>query len=124
MESSRSPLQIGQDGERIAEEALKRQGYRILERNHRNRIGEIDLIAEEGDELVFVEVKTRRPGEIGNPAEFVDLFKQSKLARTALGYLSQKRLDEAPCRFDVVCVTPLPDGDPQVEIIRSAFVVE
>ena len=83
---------------------LKTQGYQILERNYRCKKGEIDLIAREGQYLVFVEVKYRRTGQKGDPAEAVDYRKQKKISKVAEYYCWKKRKLNQPCRFDVICV--------------------
>jgi putative endonuclease len=95
----------GRRGEDEAASALTRRGLTIVDRNVRSRLGEIDLIARDGQTLVFVEVKSRR-GSGGDPPEAaVTPEKQRRLARLALGYLKMKRLGDVPCRFDVVAVT-------------------
>lgn len=77
----------------------------VLKRNLRSRLGEIDLLAREGQTLVFVEVKARR-GSPGDPPEAaVDARKRARLSRLALGYLAARRLGERSCRFDVVGVS-------------------
>ncbi len=95
---------LGRAGENVAARFLWRQGYRILERGHRQRLGEIDLIALDGRQLVFVEVKTWRSDDHADPAEAVDFRKQEKLTRAALTYLKEKQLLEQPARFDVVSI--------------------
>src|SRR5215471_13773746 len=96
---------IGHDWEREAERALVAERYTILERNFRTRDGEIDLIAEDGGVLCFVEVKGRRSGAFGSPAEAVTLEKQRRIARAAQVYLGRsRRSSRRMCRFDVVCV--------------------
>src|SRR3989338_4420675 len=89
----------GKRGERIAEDYLKKQGYRILERNYRCSFGEIDLIAEDGSTLVFVEVKWRKDASCGYPEEAVHHKKIEQLGRLASHYLSRAKKDR-PCRFD------------------------
>ena len=90
---------------------LKTQGYQILERNYRCKKGEIDLIAREGQYLVFVEVKYRSTNESGLPEEAVDLRKQRQISRVAAWYLTEKGLDiYTPCRFDVVAIDPALPG--------------
>jgi putative endonuclease len=102
---------------------LGRRGYKIVDCNYRCRLGEIDLIAKDGDTLVFVEVRSHKSLDFGTPAESVTLTKQQKLIRTARIYLSQKQLEDASCRFDVAEVTF--DGDKaKVEIIKDAFGAE
>jgi putative endonuclease len=117
---------LGTEGEEIAVRYLKRRGYRILERNYRIRLGEIDIIAEQGTDLVFVEVKTRADAQFGSPFESVTLPKQRQLAKVALEYLSRKNWHNRPARFDVVGVrvtTPdaLRPGDASIELVQNAF---
>ncbi|GHO91387.1 UPF0102 protein [Reticulibacter mediterranei] len=95
---------LGQTGERLAAERLVQCGYRILERNVRSRYGEIDIVAEEGDDLVFVEVKTRRGVAYGLPEEAVTVRKQQKLIELALYYLDAHACSERSWRIDVVAV--------------------
>ena len=113
-------IQYGQEGEAIAARYLKRNGYKILERNYRNRIGEIDIIAEEKGTLVFVEVKTRRNDRFGNPKWAVTFRKQQKISMVALSYLKELRMSNRKARFDVVTVTE-DLKKPTVEIVRNAF---
>ena len=103
--------------ENLVAEYLKTQGYEILEKNYRCRIGEIDLIAKEGETLVFVEVKYRRNDKMGDPKEAVDRKKQEKISMTASYYLMREcgRMD-IPCRFDVAAVL----GE-QIEVVKNAF---
>ncbi|MGH7266874.1 MAG: YraN family protein [Candidatus Rokuibacteriota bacterium] len=115
----------GRTGEDLAARFLERQGLRILERNLRSRLGEIDLVARDGATLVFVEVKTRRPGAADPPQASVDGRKQRRLARLALNYLARRGLGDLGCRFDVVAVTVGPDGRaPVVEHFRGAFLAD
>lgn len=95
---------LGRTGERLAAEELIRRGYRLLERNFRCRYGEIDIVAEEGDDLVFVEVKTRRGVAYGLPEEAVTLRKQRKLVELAWYYLDLHSCSERSWRIDVVAV--------------------
>ena len=118
--SSDPRRQLGDQGEDLAVAALKKQGYKILERNYVTPLGEIDLIAKEGKTVVVVEVKTRRGSRFGAPQEAVNPGKQGRLRRLADYYLKQKGLTGNPVRFDVVAVT-LADNVPQVEIIQNAF---
>jgi putative endonuclease len=112
--------QLGDKGEDLAAAALKKQGYKILERNYTSPLGEIDLIARHQGCLVFIEVKTRKSLRFGRPEEAVTAAKQRRLQRLAEYYLKQKRLKEQPLRFDVVAITMM-DGGPSLEIFRSAF---
>jgi len=111
---------LGDAGEDLAAEALKKQGYKILERNYTCPLGEVDLIARQGKSIVFVEVKTRSNLNFGGPREAVAGPKQARLRRLAEYYLKQQRLAGASVRFDVVGITAGEDC-PQVEIIQDAF---
>jgi putative endonuclease len=112
---------VGMEGEQVAAQWLEGQGYRILARNVRFRIGELDLVAEEGGVLVFVEVKTRRSTAYGTAAEAVTRAKQERLVRLAHLFLSQSGRQGVPCRFDVVSVTPSEGGGWDCTLIRDAF---
>lgn len=109
--------ETGMVWEQAAAEYLERQGYRIVEKNFYSRYGEIDLIAEDGETLVFVEVKYRSGTKIQSPEEAVDRKKQKKICRTADYYRLVHRIPEDhPCRFDVAAWTP--EG---VCLYRNAF---
>ena len=112
--------QFGRLGEAIAVRHLKQNGYRILARNYRNRFGEIDIVARQGETIVFVEVKARSSARFGSAAAAVDRIKQQKISKVALGYLKQMRQMDHKARFDVVCVGTGADN-PRVEIIPNAF---
>lgn len=112
---------LGDAGERVAVRYLKRAGFRILVRNARSRIGEIDVIAMEGNCIVFVEVKTRSSAEAGHPTEAVTPAKQRQLTRTALAWLKQRGLLEHRARFDVIAITWADGAEPVVEHFRNAF---
>ena len=107
----------GRSGEDLAAQYLEQQGYIILERNYRLRIGEIDIIARDGEDLVFIEVKTRRSKRFGSPFEAVDVRKQKKIFNIAAVYLQGKEL---PVRFDVVAVH-LNEQDARIEVLKNAF---
>lgn len=103
--------------EEKAAEYLTGLGYEILERNYRCRIGELDLIAREGQTLVFLEVKYRRTATYGEPAEAVGALKQRTICRVADFYRMTHRVsEEQPCRFDVVAVL----GE-EIFLYRNAF---
>src|SRR2546426_11439969 len=103
---------LGRTGERLAAEVLTNRGYRILERNFRCGYGEIDLVAEDGQELVFVEVKTRRGEAFGRPEEAVTIHKQRKLVQVASYYLDLHTCAERSWRIDVVAVQLGKRGEP------------
>lgn len=112
---------LGERGEVLAWGFLERAGYRILERNYRCSIGEIDLVAEKDEALVFVEVKTRSSHRFGPPEESVTPAKQRKLARLAECYLQAKKIAPRRIRFDVLAITyPAPKA-PLFRLIENAF---
>jgi putative endonuclease len=111
---------LQQAGEQAAARHLERRGFRILARNWRIRMGELDLVAEEGSVLVFVEVKTRRSAGFVDPAAGVDFRKRCRLRRLAEAYLAIERPAAGPCRFDVVSVV-LDRRHPTVQHISNAF---
>jgi len=110
---------LGDAGERAAARDLRRRGFRVITRGYRTARGEIDLIARDGDTLVFVEVKTRRSG---HPAEAVTPEKQRRLTLAALHFLRKYQLLEQRCRFDVVAVVwPEGSATPTIEHFPNAF---
>lgn len=112
---------LGDRGERLAVRHLKRQGYRILARQSRNRIGELDVVALDGETIVFVEVKTRSSQAAGHPVEALTPAKQYQLTRVALAWLKVRGLLERRARFDVVAITWGDGADPVIEHYRNAF---
>lgn len=114
---------FGDQGERAAARYLKKQGMRILARQYRSRMGEIDLIARDGETIVFVEVKSRRSHAAGRPEEAVTMTKQRQLTRLALEYLKRRGwLGTRRARFDVVSVTwPTDQSRPEIVHFRNAF---
>jgi putative endonuclease len=113
-------MRTGKNGEELAAEYLVEAGYKIVERNYRCAFGEIDIVAEEGQTLVFVEVKSRRSEAYGSPQMAVSRGKQKKISQVALHYLQERRLNHRSARFDVVAVKLLPSGC-GIELIRNAF---
>ena len=111
---------FGEKGEEIAVRHLKKEGYKIVATNYRTKLGEIDIIAQDKDTIVFAEVKTRRSLRFGNPKQAVTIQKQRKISRVALYYLKDTGQSAARARFDVVGVISNRDK-PQVEIIKNAF---
>ncbi|MBW1917062.1 MAG: YraN family protein [Deltaproteobacteria bacterium] len=111
---------LGQAGEELAAATLKRQGYKILERNYTTPLGEVDLIAQHQGALVFVEIKTRKSKTFGSAREAISSRKQARLHRVAQYYLKHRRLTPRPMRFDVVAIS-VQGQDIKVEIIPYAF---
>lgn len=121
--SGPSPRQIlGRDGERIAENYLAKKGYRLVERNYRCPLGELDLIALDRKVVVFIEVKTRVDDSFGPPLESVNPRKQKKMIGAAQYFISQHRLQNRDARFDVVGISFSGD-EPVIEHIENAFEV-
>jgi putative endonuclease len=114
---------FGQKGESTAEQYLRRKGYRILARNLRSSVGELDLVAEDGQVLVFVEVKARRTDAFGGAVYAVQQRKQEKLIQLAAQYLARHHIKDRLCRFDVVLLQGDETASTQVEHIQNAFEV-
>lgn len=112
---------FGQEGEATAARYLRRKGYRIVAKNFRSSLGELDLVAEDGSVLVFVEVKARRTQEFGGAVHAVHPQKQKKLIRLAAQYLARHHLADRCCRFDVVLLQGADKAAPQIEHIQNAF---
>jgi putative endonuclease len=110
----------GKIGENLACQELERRGYAILARRYRSRAGEIDIVARDGQTLVFVEVKARDGRAFGDGAEAVTAFKRQRIGRVALDYLARHRETECPCRFDVVSIA-LGSGAPAIDVYPNAF---
>ncbi len=112
---------LGKEGEARAVSFLKEKGFRVLQRNYRTVFGEIDIIAQEGGVLVFIEVKTRSGDLFGYPFEAVDRRKQEKMRKVALCYMKKLR-QEVPARFDVLSIH-MEDGPGSIQHFRDAFEV-
>jgi putative endonuclease len=112
---------FGQAGESAAEAYLRRKGYRILARNLRSSLGELDLVAEDGRVLVFVEVKARRTDAFGGAIHAVHHRKQEKLIQLAAQYLARHHIKDRLCRFDVVLLQGPDAVAPHIEHIQNAF---
>jgi len=121
---SDATVALGISGENLACDALARRGYAILARRYRTRVGEIDIVAKDGDTLVFVEVKTRTSEDFGIPAEAVTWRKQRRIVTMARWYLTEKGLHGCLCRFDVVTVLCRPGLLPVIDVVRNAFMVQ
>ncbi len=113
---------FGKKSETDAVKHLKKLGYRIIEENYRNRLGEIDIIAKDGETIVFVEVKARRSKAYGHPKWAITLKKQRKISMVALSYLKATRKYHAKARFDVVTVTfSMEEDKSEIDVIKNAF---
>ena len=113
---------FGKRSETDAVTHLKKLGYKILETNYRNRLGEIDIIAKDRDTIAFVEVKARKSKTYGNPKWAITPKKQRKISMVALSYLKATRQIDAKARFDVVTVTlNSEDTTSTIDVIKNAF---
>ena len=113
---------LGNYGEYLAGQYLRSKGYLILEKNFRNKLGEIDLIARDGKTICFVEVKTRQSLQQGQPYEAVTPWKVRKLSQMATFYLKHKYHSlEIPSRFDVISILQDKEGACHIEHIKNAF---
>lgn len=110
---------LGQKGEKIAHLFLKKQGYKIITVNFRTKSGEIDLIARDGETLVFVEVKTRSSDQFGSPLDALTFHKCRQISKVALEYLVKNGGIDQPARFDVVAVRP--GAAIEAELVKNAF---
>ncbi len=115
------PSTLGRRGEWLAQRWLRRLGYRVVAQSHRDRLGELDLVALDGRVVVFVEVKTRHDDRHANPAEAVDQDKQRRITRAAVRFLKRHGLLGQAIRFDIVAVT-WPHGErPRLRHYAGAF---
>jgi putative endonuclease len=113
---------LGIKGENLAVKFLKEKGYRIIERNYKTPIGEIDIIAQDGNTIVFIEVKTRTDEFFGQPFEAVNKKKRRKLKNVALLYL-KRHVREFSVRFDVLSIFYRENGKSEINHIKDAFEV-
>ncbi len=124
-------LELGAWGERVAVQYLKEmEGYQIVATNYlmplgrgttkQKLTGEIDIIAYDGETLVFVEVKTRSSTKFAAPERAVDLQKQRQISRTARRYRQLMKSSDTPYRYDVITVVPTA-GEPQIELLKAYF---
>jgi putative endonuclease len=116
--------QLGAKSEKLAARYLRRRGLRILEMNHRCRIGEIDIVAKEGETVVFVEVKSKTSRERGRPEEMITAAKRRKLTDLASAYLGRRGRRRGSARFDVVTILWGPGGEKTLKYYRNAFDAE
>ncbi len=110
---------IGAEAEDWAVKALKKEGYKVVERNYQSPFGELDIIAEEKGFLVFVEVKRRDTDSFGDPLDAITAIKKRHMIRSALFYMKSHRLGEGRVRFDVIGI-----GTKGIKLVRNAFPVD
>ena len=112
-------LTFGRRSEILAIDYIRSLGFRVVTSGYRTGKGEVDVIAWDGDTLVFLEVKARQNAE--PPEDSVGFVKQQRIISAAHSYISRHRLHETPYRFDIVAVTTLPGSKPEFRLFRDAF---
>ena len=117
---SKDNLYFGRAGEDRAADFLASRGYKILQRNYKTKLGEIDIIARDRQTICFVEVKSRTTERFGLPQEAISKSKQRQIAKVALMFLKENNLWNSFARFDVVAVL-CSEGKPRLELIKNAF---
>lgn len=120
-EEKKNKRKTGSEGEEIACEFISKLGYKIVERNYQFGHGEIDIIAKDGDTLVFIEVKYRKNLEYGPPELAITKGKQNLVKRTATAYLWEKEIKDELSRIDVIAILKLPGQRPKINHIINAF---
>ena len=114
-------IDSGRRGEGIAISYLKKQGYKIVEKNYRTKLGEIDIIAEDKGVISFIEVRSRNSRGFGSPEETITRKKEAQISKAALAYIKQYKLEAVSCRFDVVTIQGVDSPGPEIKLIRNAF---
>lgn len=117
---SRHNILLGKLGEDAAVNLLKEEGYKIIARNYKSKLGEIDIVAQDRDTFCFIEVKTRQNDSFGAPLESVALRKQRQISKAALLFLKEQNLFHKKARFDVVSIINTQEK-PRIELIKNAF---
>jgi len=117
---TRERLELGKFGEDLAFKKIKHLGYKNIIRNYRCPLGEVDLIAKDGNTLAFIEIKTRKGKSIGYAKEAVNAKKRRQLSKVALTYLKSNDCYGAKARFDVIAIS-IERDKPQIEVIKNAF---
>jgi putative endonuclease len=117
---TRERLDLGKLGEELALKKVKSLGYKCITRNYRCALGEIDLIAKDGDTLVFIETKTRKGKSLGYAKEAINDRKKRQLSKVALLYMKANNCCDIKSRFDVVAINLIGDKE-QIEVVRNAF---
>ncbi|MCX7981641.1 MAG: YraN family protein [Syntrophales bacterium] len=121
MTSEKRTSRKGFQGEETAAKFLREKGLKVLERNYRCPLGELDIIAREGQTIVFIEVKSRCSDRFGLPIEGVDERKCRRLSRLALYYLKEKGWEGCKARFDVIGIMMGNEGKVEIDWVRDAF---
>ena len=117
---SKQDLYLGKKGEETAVGLLKDNGYKILLRNYKTKLGEIDIIASDKGTICFIEVKTRQSDRFGLPSEAISASKQRQISKVSLTFLKEKNLLDKKARFDVVSIL-YSKNMPRLDLIQNAF---
>ena len=117
---SKQGLYLGKKGEETAVGLLKDNGYKILLKNYKTKLGEIDIIASDKGTICFIEVKTRQSDRFGSPSEAISASKQRQISKAALVFLKERKLLDKKARFDVVSIMYSKDS-PRLDLIKNAF---
>ena len=117
---TRERLNLGEMGERLALKKIKRLGYKFIAKNYRCSLGEIDLIAKDGDCLVFIEIKTRKGRSTGYAKEAIDQRKMRQISKVALTYMKANNCCDVKSRFDVIAINIKGEKN-EIEVIPDAF---
>jgi len=114
-------LASGKKGEEIAASYLRKQGYKILEKNYRTKLGEIDIIANDNGCISFVEVRSINNLSFILPEDTINKNKELQIMRVALAYIKRYKLENKSCRFDVISIENVDGATPQIRLIKNAF---
>ena len=114
-------ISSGKRGEELAVSCLRREGYKISERNYRTILGEIDIIADYKGCACFIEVRAKNDTVFGLPEETILKKKQLQISKAALAYIKKYRLENKSCRFDVISIQGVDSPEPEVKLIKNAF---
>ncbi len=112
---------LGAFGEGLAQDYLKSQGYKIIDKNFRCCFGEVDIVAEDNNSIVFIEVKTRSSLAFGTPKDAISMKKKTSLTKVASAYLKKSELTHRSARFDVVSILITDKEGAKIELIKNAF---
>ena len=114
-------ISSGRKGEEEAVSYLRKNGYKIIERNYRTKLGEIDIIADCKGCICFVEVRAKNNPAFGSPEETILKNKQLQISKAALAYIKKFKLEDKSCRFDVVSIQNVYSSAPEIKLIKNAF---
>ena len=114
-------ISSGRKGERIAASYLKNRGYKIISKNYRTKLGEIDIIGDDNGCISFIEVRSMNGGQLGSPEYTINRKKQDQIAKTALLFIKRRGLEDKDCRFDVLCVEGVDGPFPKIKLTKNAF---